>query len=74
MLTMCMAEDLSSEPLDEIIWGAENIARELGLSKRQVYYMASRGDLPIGKVCGKLYVLKRCLFEHLQDRAMGGDQ
>lgn len=49
----------------EFIWGAESIARLLGLTKRQVYYMAERGDLPIGRIRGKLYAVRARLVDHL---------
>jgi hypothetical protein len=49
----------------EFISGAESIARLLGPTKRQVYYMAERGDLPIGRIRGKLYALRSRLVDHL---------
>jgi len=37
---------------DDLIWGIENIAAEIGLPKRRIYYLHSRGKLPFIKKIG----------------------
>lgn len=39
----------------DYLWGAEAIARCLGLTERQVFHHAERRTLPIGKVGNRLF-------------------
>lgn len=71
MLTLELAEESGGDGSFGIIWGAENIARELGLSPRQVRYMAERGRLPIGKVGTRLFAQRERLLEHLEKLSQG---
>ncbi len=59
----------SHDDLDRPIWGAENIAKEIGRSTRNVYYMVDRGLLPVSKV-GRVLVTTR---RRLQGVWMGDD-
>jgi hypothetical protein len=37
---------------DDLIWGMENIATEIGLPLRRIYYLHARGKLPFIKKIG----------------------
>ncbi len=47
----------------DLIWGAEKIARAIGVSRRQAFYMLENGHLPARKVggrwCASLSALRR---------------
>ena len=50
-------ETINNQVDAEYIYGAEAIARELNLDKRQVHYMREKGGFPIGKMPnGKLFI------------------
>ena len=74
MLTLSMSEDFVGEGSLGIIWGADAIARALGLTPRQVRYMADRGRLPIGKVGNRLFAQRERLLEHFKRLIEGGAQ
>ena len=44
--------DLSNSLADDLLIGADAIARELGFTSRRVYHLAENGDLPIHRVKG----------------------
>lgn len=69
MLTLGMSEEFVGEGSLGIIWEAENIARELGLTKRQVYHAVRTGALPIGKCGERLYAVRRQLIEFFEQNA-----
>jgi hypothetical protein len=54
------ASDRNQQPplADDLIVGAEAIAKELGLTPRQVFYFAAKGELPIRKL-GRLLTASR---------------
>lgn len=68
-LTLSMSEELVGEDSLGLIWEADNIARELGLNKRQVYDAFKTGKLPIGKFGEKLYAVRPQLREFLEQNA-----
>ena len=68
-LTLGMSEELVGEGSLGIIWEADYIARELGLTKPQVYHAARAGKLPIGKFSGKLYAVRHQLREFFEQNA-----
>ena len=35
---------------DDLLWGMKKIAREIGLTERQAYHLASTGKIPVGKL------------------------
>jgi hypothetical protein len=43
-----------TEADDEIIWGAANIGKTIGLTARQVFYLASRELIPVKHVGNRL--------------------
>ena len=49
---------------DDLIWGADAIAKEMGLSRRQAYYMLDRGLLPAGQQGEKWVASRKALMEH----------
>jgi hypothetical protein len=57
-------KELSPDPsndaplADDLIVGAAAIARETGFSQRQIFYFASRGQIPVRKM-GRLLVASR---------------
>lgn len=69
MLTLNMSEEFIGEGSLGLIWEADNIARELGLTKRQVYHLMKTGKLPIGKCGEKLYAVRRQLIEFFEQNA-----
>lgn len=72
-MIMSMVTELSSawRSDSDYLWGAKAIAEHLGLSERQVRYAEERGELPIGRSCGKLFASKRLLDGHLEELASG---
>ena len=52
-----MKSELGDEGLD-LLWGARQIARELGISPRQCVYLLERKKLPAQKL-GNLWVVAR---------------
>lgn len=57
----------------EILWGAEAIAVELGVSRRQAFYMLESGALPPAKKIGaKWCVDRRALLEFFRGEASVG--
>lgn len=44
---------------DELIWGADAIAAEIGRDPRQVYNLLSTGSLPPARKCGGKWVVSR---------------
>lgn len=48
----------------DIIWGLANIGNEVGLTERQMLYLAAKGVLPIMKIGGKYCASKRGLRKH----------
>jgi hypothetical protein len=52
---------------NDLLWGVEAIAQEIGLTVRMTYWRLERGELPVGKV-GQTYVGSRqALRKHFQD-------
>ena len=56
----------------DVLWGAEEIAQALNLNPRRLRHMASKGDLPVGKVRGRLFAFRERLFEHLDRLSQRG--
>ena len=56
---------------DDLIWGADAIAKEVGLSRRQAYYMLDRGLLPAGQQ-GEKWVASRAALKAHFDQLMSG--
>ena len=55
---------------DDLVWGAEEIGKEIGLEPHQVFYKLARGQLPAKKI-GTLWVASRSqLKAHLTGEAM----
>jgi hypothetical protein len=51
---------------DDLLWGVEAIAREIGQPVRQVYWVLEKGELPAGK-SGRVWVASRqALRKHYQ--------
>jgi hypothetical protein len=40
---------MESKVADDLLWGVEAIAKEIGQPVRQVYYLLEKGGLPAGK-------------------------
>jgi hypothetical protein len=51
------ARSLHRQP--DLIWGAEEIAREFGLTERQFYHLAAKKLLPGVEQFGRRYVANR---------------
>jgi hypothetical protein len=52
---------------DDLLWGVRQIAEELGMKERQVYYQLEKGLLPGGK-SGEIWVGSRqALKAHFQE-------
>lgn len=50
----------------DLLWGAQTIARFLGLTKRQVYYALESGSLPIRKIGGRLCARRSSLLAFIE--------
>lgn len=55
-------------PDPDYLWGAEAIARCLGLTERQVFHHAERRTLPIGKVGNRLFARRSKLSAFLDEQ------
>ncbi len=42
-----------TELKDDLLWGAGEIAAEIGRNERSTYHLLERGELPAVKVCGR---------------------
>jgi predicted transcriptional regulator len=51
----------------DLIVGARPIAAELGLTERQVFYMAETGQLPVFKIGRKLAAKRSTLRQHIAE-------
>lgn len=61
---------MSDEPKDQLIWGVEDIADEIGRDRRQVYHLLNRGALPgAKKVGGRWVIAKARLWKIFNDEA-----
>lgn len=56
------------ELADDVIWGAKNIARFLGITPRQIYHMAEQQYLPIFRVGSTLACRRSTLMAYIRDR------
>lgn len=56
-----------TELKDELLWGASEIAREIGRGERATYYMLEKGELPAKKVCGLWVSTRTKLRMHLTE-------
>lgn len=67
-MIMNMATELSAawRSDSDYLWGAKAIAEYLGLTERQVRYAEERGELPIGRSCGRLFASRRILDGYLK--------
>jgi hypothetical protein len=50
---------------DDLIVGAKPIAEELGMTERQVFYMAETGQLPVFKIGRKLAARRSTLRQRI---------
>jgi hypothetical protein len=55
-------EKLMAEELD-LVWGAEEIARVLNRTPRQVFHMLKQGELPARKIAGRWVATRKNLRE-----------
>jgi hypothetical protein len=61
------AQPSRAEPLrDDLIWGGEGIAEEIGKSQRQVFHLISIGAIPAAKVGGRIVASRSRLREHFR--------
>lgn len=51
-----------TEKLD-LVWGADALAQELGVTRRRAFYLLESGELPAKKVAGRWVVERRKLRE-----------
>lgn len=54
-----------TELKDDLLWGAEAIAQEIGRAVRITYHLLERGELPARKVCGRWVTTRTNLRKHL---------
>lgn len=61
------AQSIKAEPLrDDLIWGVEGIAEEIGKTQRQVFHMISIGAIPAAKVGGRIVASRSRLRAHFK--------
>lgn len=49
----------------DIVWGCAAIARVIGRTERQAFYLCSRGELPVRKVGGRWVGSRERLKQHI---------
>jgi hypothetical protein len=54
---MKIDEEMTAKPMD-LLWGAEEIAKAIGRSRRSTFDMLDKGELPARKVNGR-WVIER---------------
>ncbi len=57
-----MEAEKNSESLD-LVWGIKEIARFIGRTERQAFYMASEGKIPVKQVGGRWVASKQKLID-----------
>jgi hypothetical protein len=62
----CADDPPSVSIADDVIWGANGLATELGVSERRAFYLLERAEVPAKKVGGKWCVLRSALRNHLR--------
>ena len=60
-----MSDAKPSALADDLLYGAEAIGREIGLSEREIFYAAEKKNLPIRKMGSRLVASRRQLRAHL---------
>jgi hypothetical protein len=61
------AQSVKAQPLrDDLIWGVEGIAEEIGKTQRQVFHMISVGAIPAAKVGGRIVASRSRLRQHFE--------
>lgn len=50
---------MADDAKDDLIWGVQEIAKEIGRGERQVYHMLSSGALPVARKVGGHWVVPR---------------
>jgi hypothetical protein len=62
-----MSEELHEPSNSDLVWGARGIAAAIGCKPSQVYYLISRGKLPVVKLGRRTIIASRrklqCLAE-----------
>lgn len=53
---------LNNESLD-LVWGIKDIAKFIGRTERQAFYMASEGKIPVKQVGGRWVASKQKLID-----------
>ncbi len=59
---------VASTPI-ELIWGAEEIAKAIGRSRRAVFHMLDNGELPAKKVGGRWVIERSKLIAFFMEEA-----
>lgn len=67
LATPTYGQPVRTEPLrDDLIWGVDGIAEEIGKTQRQVFHMISTGAIPAAKVGGRIVASRARLREHFR--------
>jgi hypothetical protein len=66
-----LSDDTRENLASDILEGAESIAAFLGKDPRQVYHMASRGQLPTFKLGSVLHARRSTLRQFIEEREAG---
>ncbi|RUT32625.1 DNA-binding protein [Arsenicitalea aurantiaca] len=53
----------------DLLWGAEAIAAFLGRTKRSVFHMLEKNEIPARKVSGRWVASKRALIAYFEETA-----
>jgi hypothetical protein len=64
----------SSEKAMELIWGADEIAKAIGRSRRSTFHMLDSGQLPAKKVGGRWVAERGRLVNFFMEEATTGAQ
>jgi hypothetical protein len=51
---------------DDIVWGVDGIATEIGRTPRQTFHLISTGAIPAGKAGGRIFASRARLREHFR--------
>ena len=56
---------------DDILWGCNQIAKELGKNPRQIAHLVEAGAIPTGRVGGRIVASRKRLREYFKASTAG---
>jgi hypothetical protein len=65
-MSKMIREGTGDAPLGaDLVWQCKGIAAELGLAERTVFHLVATGQLPVGRLGGRIFASRAALKAHL---------